>query len=81
MRSNPVSFLLYELWRPLEKQFFDQKDNMYQLYATVLIDVCYKLYAEVVVNPHKENLPPSALQWDKKRLRRVMRINVFLNVV
>ena len=51
---------------PLRNSSLIKKDNMYQLYATVLIDVCYKLYAEVVVNRHKENLPASALQWDKK---------------
>ena len=38
----------------------------YQLYATILIDVCYKLYAEVYPNPHKDKLPESALVWDAK---------------
>jgi CRISPR-associated protein Cas5d len=38
----------------------------YQLLATVLIDVCYKLYAEVGPNPDKSKLPSSAVKWDAK---------------
>jgi len=38
----------------------------YQLLATVLIDVCYKLYADVKPNREKQMLPDSALQWDAK---------------
>lgn len=40
--------------------------NNYQLYATVLVDVCYRLYADVWPNMHKQNLPAKALQWDRK---------------
>lgn len=40
--------------------------NNYQLYATVLIDVCYRLYAEVFPYKEKSKLPESAKQWDKK---------------
>jgi CRISPR-associated protein Cas5d len=40
--------------------------NSYQLLATVLIDVCYKLYAKVLPNKEKNNLPQKSLQWDKK---------------
>lgn len=40
-------------------------DN-YQLQATVLTDVCYRLYADVVPNFKKDNLPKSALDWDRK---------------
>lgn len=38
----------------------------YQLFATVLIDVCYRLYADVVPNPNKALMPESALSWDRK---------------
>ncbi|MEG2623359.1 MAG: CRISPR-associated protein Cas5 [Clostridia bacterium] len=41
-----------------------KQGNNYQLYATVLIDVCYKLYAEVLPNRRKDNLPDKARQWD-----------------
>ena len=40
--------------------------NNYQLLATILIDVRYKLYAEVRPNFNKNRLPKSALQWDSK---------------
>jgi CRISPR-associated protein Cas5d len=43
-----------------------KKGNNYQLYATVLIDVCYKLYAEVMPNHRKNGLPEKARQWDRK---------------
>jgi CRISPR-associated protein Cas5d len=43
------------------------KDNTnYQLLATVLIDVCYRLYAEVVPNKEKSKLPEKAIAWDKQ---------------
>lgn len=32
---------------PLRKQDQMKKDNNYQLYATVLVDVCYRIYGEV----------------------------------
>ena len=38
----------------------------YQFLATVLTDVCYRLYAYVYPNHKKDGLPESALQWDKK---------------
>lgn len=38
-------------------------DN-YQLCATVLIDVCYRLYAYVMPNNKKSELPEKALAWD-----------------
>lgn len=34
--------------------------------ATVLIDVCYRLYAEVVPNKEKSKLPEKAIAWDKQ---------------
>ena len=40
--------------------------NTYQLLSTVLIDVCYKLYAVVRPNPEKNKLPESALEWDRR---------------
>ena len=40
--------------------------NSYQLFATVLTDVCYRLYAEVVPNPDKRKLPDRASAWDRK---------------
>ena len=40
--------------------------NNYQLLATVLIDVCYKLYADVVPNRERHKLPDDALRWDAK---------------
>ena len=41
---------------PLRKQDSIKKGNNYQLYATVLVDVCYRLYADVMLNPAKEHL-------------------------
>ena len=40
------------------------KGNNYQLLATVLIDVCYKLHADVIPIRKKNRLPESALKWD-----------------
>jgi len=51
---------------PLRSPTSIGKGNNYQLYATVLIDVCYRLYADVVAYGEKERLPESALAWDKK---------------
>ena len=38
----------------------------YQLYATVLLDVCYRLYAEIIPNPKKNSLNENARKWDRK---------------
>ncbi|MDL2317168.1 CRISPR-associated protein Cas5 [Desulfovibrio sp. OttesenSCG-928-A18] len=51
---------------PLRKNTVIKSDNNYQLFATVLIDVCYKLYARVGPSRQKDNLPKNARQWDKK---------------
>jgi CRISPR-associated protein Cas5d len=51
---------------PLRKFDAIKKGNSYQLLATVLIDVCYRLYADVAPNKKKDNLPESALNWDRK---------------
>jgi CRISPR-associated protein Cas5d len=49
---------------PLRKPDSIKKGNNYQLLATVLIDVCYRLHAEAAPNANKDNLPESALRWD-----------------
>ena len=41
-------------------------DGAYQFLATVLSDVCYRLYAFVYPAQKKDNLPDKALAWDKK---------------
>jgi CRISPR-associated protein Cas5d len=51
---------------PLRSSTSIRNGNNYQLFATVLIDVCYKLYAEVVPYKNKSRLPKDALQWDGK---------------
>ena len=51
---------------PLRKSEAIKEDNNYQLYATVLTDVCYRLYARVRPNPHKEKMPSSAQNWDRR---------------
>lgn len=51
---------------PLRKQDAIKKGNNYQLYATVLVDVCYRLYADVTLNPVKAHLPEKALTWDSR---------------
>jgi CRISPR-associated protein Cas5d len=38
----------------------------YQLAASILIDVCYRLYADVIPNKDKSSLPEKSQQWDKK---------------
>lgn len=51
---------------PLRSSASFKKRNNYQMFATVLIDVCYRLYADVVPNLEKEYLPDKALAWDSK---------------
>jgi len=51
---------------PLRSPTSIRDGNNYQLFATVLIDVCYRLYAEVIPYKEKSKLPKSALQWDSK---------------
>lgn len=51
---------------PLRAGTSIKKGNNYQLYATVLVDVCYRLYADVYPNTRKKNLPAKALEWDRK---------------
>jgi CRISPR-associated protein Cas5d len=51
---------------PLRSSKSIKKGNNYQLYASVLIDVCYRIYADVLPNKEKSKLPKSAKQWDIK---------------
>ena len=51
---------------PLRQAKSIAKGNNYQQYATVLVDVCYRLYADIIINKDKSNLPPSAIHWDSK---------------
>lgn len=53
---------------PLRKARVIAEGGGFQLLATVLIDVCYRLYAQVTPVPTlaKEHIPQRALQWDTK---------------
>ncbi len=51
---------------PLRKPDAIQKGNNYQLFATVLCDVRYKLYADVMPCCDKTVLPENALAWDRR---------------
>lgn len=51
---------------PLRKPGVIRGGGGFQLLATVLIDVCYRLYAKVVLNPAKKNLPEKARLWGGK---------------
>lgn len=65
---SPVQYHSYctNYGGPLRSSKALNNGNSYQMYATVLIDVCYKLYANVVPNHKKNNLPEKAINWDKK---------------
>jgi len=53
---------------PLRSSESMKKGSGYQLLATVLIDVCYRLYAEVtpLAREKKLNITKEAASWDKK---------------
>jgi CRISPR-associated protein Cas5d len=51
---------------PLRSNDSFKSGSGFQLSATVLLDVCYKLYAEVLPNHKKNSIPLSALEWDLK---------------
>lgn len=52
---------------PLRHPDAISSNNNYQLLATILVDVCYKLYAEVSpLRANREKLPDKALKWDAK---------------
>ncbi len=51
---------------PLRSTVSIKDNNNYQLFATVLVDVCYRLYADVVPNKNKASVPEKAIAWDRK---------------
>ena len=51
---------------PLRKSKSVKEGNNYQLFATVLIDVCYRLYAVVEPNLRKFDLSEKAEAWDRR---------------
>lgn len=51
---------------PLRKDISIKSGDSFQLLATVLIDVCYKLFANVIPARSKSKLPERALKWDSK---------------
>lgn len=53
---------------PLRKAKLIKSGDSFQLLATVLTDVCYKLYAEVapISKEEKIRIPDKAKQWDKR---------------
>ncbi|MDR3164607.1 MAG: CRISPR-associated protein Cas5 [Synergistaceae bacterium] len=63
----PVQFHTYytNYGGPLRKTQNIESGNSYQLCATVLIDVCYRLYARVVPYWEKDRLPQKAREWDE----------------
>ncbi|MBN2039371.1 MAG: CRISPR-associated protein Cas5 [Spirochaetes bacterium] len=67
---SPVQYHNYQTnyGGPLRKSGVVTSGGSFQLLATVLIDVCYRLYAEV--NPtsksNKDKIPESAKNWDRK---------------
>lgn len=50
---------------PLRSARSIRDGNHYQLYATVLTDVCYRIYADVMANPFKSKLPENIQKWEK----------------
>lgn len=64
----PVQFHSYatNYKGPLRQKKSIDAGNAYQMYSTVLIDVCYRLYAVAVPNHRKAYLPEKALEWDKR---------------
>jgi CRISPR-associated protein Cas5d len=53
---------------PLRKTRLVRAGEAFQLHATVLIDVCYRLYAEVAAPPDRSDLrlPDRARHWDHR---------------
>ncbi len=51
---------------PLRSGDQKTKGTNYQLYATVLTDVCYRLYAEVTVGCNNAQLTGKASQWNQR---------------
>ncbi len=67
---SPIQYHNYQTnyGGPLRKMRVIAEGGGYQLLATVLIDVCYRLYADVshVSSAVKSRLPNKAAKWDKK---------------
>lgn len=42
------------------------KDGSFQFFATVLTDVCYRMYAHVYPSRNKSGMPEKSLAWDRK---------------
>jgi len=51
---------------PLRESKQIKGGNSFQLLATVLIDVSYRIYAEIIQNHEKTGLSEKSLQWDKR---------------
>ena len=64
----PVQFHSYaaNYKGPLRQKKSIDLGNAYQMYSTVLIDVCYRLYAAVVPNHRKDTLSEKTLEWDRR---------------
>ena len=66
---SPLTYHAYQTnyGGPLRKSRLIKGGDSFQLLATVLIDVCYRLYAEVKAIGHtRQDLPASAKVWDSK---------------
>lgn len=50
---------------PLRQSKSIESGNNYQLFATVLVNVCYRMYADVIPNPKKSAIPERARVWDR----------------
>ena len=64
----PVQFHSYatNYKGPLRQKKSIDLGNAYQMYSTVLIDVCYRLYAVVVPNHRKDTLSEKTPEWDRR---------------
>ncbi|MCL1853133.1 MAG: CRISPR-associated protein Cas5 [Peptococcaceae bacterium] len=65
---SPIQFHSYttNYGGPLRELKSVREGNNYLLLATVLMDVCYRLHADVTPNIRKSTLPKSAQVWDSK---------------
>jgi CRISPR-associated protein Cas5d len=65
---SPIQYHTYttNYGGPLRSDKSIKTGSGYQLLATVLTDVCYKLYADVQPNPQKKQLPSNAIAWNSK---------------
>jgi len=51
---------------PLRQSKAIEGGNSFQLLATVLVNVCYRLYADVAPNQAERNLSEKTVNWDKR---------------